>query len=364
MTVSFYTLANQYVRELVPYQPGKPIKELERELGISAAIKLASNENPLGISQHALNAIQLALTDSHIYPDGAYYELKNALSHFLNIAPNCITVGNGSENILELIVKAYLARGDCAVISEYAFLTIPILISSYGATMRVAKAEHYGHDVNAMVDLIDDNTRVLFLVNPNNPTGTYVNEAQFAWLMQHVPSRVLVVVDEAYLEYIDEPDYPNAAAYLSQYPNLIISRTFSKVYGMAALRLGYAISSPEVTDILNRARLPFNVNSSAAVAGIAALEDQTHVEKTVALNKQGLHMLSEGVKALGVNYIPSVANFLTIEVNDAMNVYKQLLQEGVIVRPLGAYNLPHHLRVSTGTIAQNERFLIALSRCL
>lgn len=362
MTVNFHSLANQHIQQLVPYQPGKPIKELERELGIYSSIKLASNENPLGASELALAAARTALLDSHIYPDGAYYELKTALSAFLNISSDCITVGNGSDNLLEFIVKSYLAPHDNAVLSEYAFLTIPILISSYGATLKVAASMNYGHDVNAMLSLIDDKTRILFLVNPNNPTGTYVNDEQFRFLMEHVPSHVLVVVDEAYHEYIDKVDYPAVQTYLARYPNLIITRTFSKVYGLAGLRLGYALSSPEIADILNRARLPFNVNSVAASAGIVALQDQAHVQKTVVLNQQGLNFLSNEVTKMGLSYIPSVANFLTIDVHDGLAVYKKLLHEGVIVRPLQAYNMSRHIRVSTGTEEQNHRFIQALSR--
>jgi len=364
MNVNFQVLANQHVRQLVPYQPGKPIKELERELGVSSSIKLASNENPLGASPHALLAAKEALLQAHIYPDGAYYELKQELSDFLSIPQSCITVGNGSENILELIVKSYLAHGDTAVVSEYAFLTIPILVESFGALLNVAPAFFYGHDIEAMLNCIDKKTRIVFVVNPNNPTGTYNNDAQFRYLMEHVPSHILVVVDEAYHDYIDKDDYPDVQSYLTHYPNLIVTRTFSKVYGLAGLRLGYALSSPDIANILNRARLPFNVNSIAASAGIAALKDQEHVAKTVALNRLGLSMLTEGVANLGLSFIPSIANFLTINVKDAMPVYNKLLQEGVIVRPLNAYKMPEFIRITSGTEAENIRFLDALAKCI
>lgn len=363
-TIDFRALANRHVEHLVPYQPGKPLEELGRELGIYSAVKLASNENPLGVSEKAITAAKEAIFRTDLYPDGGYYELKKTLSAFLNIPATCITVGNGSENILELIAKSYLAPGDAAVVSEYVFLTIPILISSYGATLRVAKALSFGSNVEAMVDAIDDKTRVLFLVNPNNPTGTYTSDAEFQYLMDRVPAHVLVVVDEAYIEYIEKDDYPNAIKYLARYPNLIISRTFSKAYGMAGMRLGYAVSSLEIADILNRARLPFNVNSVAASAGIAALSDHEHLQKTIALNKRVLAKLLEGIRKLGLPYIPSVANFLTIDVGDGVSVYEKLLRQGVIVRPLKAYNLPCHIRVSTGTEEQNHRFLEALPHCL
>lgn len=364
MTVDFKTLANIGVRNLTPYQPGKPIEELERELGITSSIKMASNENPLGPSPNAILATQHALQNAHIYPDGGCFELKQALAQFLKVNHDQITVGNGSENILELIVKAYLHRDDKAVISQYAFLTIPILIQSYGSHATVVPARAWGHDVDAMIKAIDDKTRILFLVNPNNPTGTYTREADFVRLMQSVPSNVLVVVDEAYADYIDCEDYPKTLTYLNQYPNLVITRTFSKVYGLAALRLGYSISSPDIADILNRARLPFNVNTIASKAACAAILDQTHVANSIALNIAGMDQLQMGFKRLNLNYIPSICNFITVDVGDASHIYQQLLHEGVIVRPLNAYGLSHHIRVTIGTQQQNERFLSSIEKVM
>ncbi len=364
MKPDFRSLANNSIRTLTPYQPGKPIEELERELGITSSIKLASNENPLGPSPKAILAAQQALLNAHIYPDGGCFELKQALSAFLSVQPAQITIGNGSENILELIVKAYLQQGDTSVISQYAFLTIPILIQSYGAQAIVVPGLNWGHDVPAMIKAIDKKTRVLFLVNPNNPTGTYTNEKDFRLLMESVPSHILIVVDEAYSEYIAEPDYPDAQKYLAQYPNLVITRTFSKAYGLAALRLGYAVSSPEIADVLNRARLPFNVNTIAAKAACAALNDHEHVKKTVLLNQQGMRQLKQGLQILGLSYIPSIGNFITIDVNAAATVYQQLLYEGIIVRPLTAYGMPQHIRVTVGTLEQNERFLAAMHKLL
>ena len=363
MKHDFRELANHSIRHLTPYQPGKPIEEVERELGITSSIKLASNENPLGTSERVLKAAQLALTNMHIYPDGGQYELKQALSSFLNVSPEQITVGNGSENILELIVKSYLHSTSSAVISEYAFLTIEILIKASGAMLNVAKATQWGHDVDNMLNAIDDNTRVIFLVNPNNPTGTYTHRADFERFLNTIPPHIIVVIDEAYSEYIDRVDYPLALSYLEKYPNLIITRTFSKVYGLAALRLGYAVSSPEIADILNRARLPFNVNSIVAKAGVAALQDQDHVAQSVALNTVGMQQLEAGLKQIGMSYIPSIGNFITIDVDNGKAVYQQLLLEGVIVRPLHAYNMPRHIRVTIGTHEQNERFLKALKKC-
>lgn len=360
--IDYRSLANSSVRNLTPYQPGKPIEELERELGITSSIKLASNENPLGTSSKALIAAEQALQQSHIYPDGSYYELKQTLSTFLSVQSEQITVGNGSENILELIVKAYLHKDDSAVISQFAFLTIPILISSYGVRINAAAATNWGHDVSAMIKAIDEKTRVLFLVNPNNPTGTYTNDKDFRTLMESVPPHILVVVDEAYYEYISNTDYPDTQKYLAHYPNLIITRTFSKIYGLAALRLGYAISSPEIADILKRARLPFNVNTIAAKAACAALDDQEHVKKSVELNQKGMRQLEDGLRKLKLKYIPSIGNFITVDVNDAGIIYQQLLYDGVIVRPLKAYDMPKHIRVTVGTYEQNERFLEAIRK--
>ncbi len=364
MKIDFRLLAKSSVSHLTPYQPGKPIEELERELGITSSIKLASNENPLGASQKVFAAAQDALLKAHFYPDGGCFELKQTLSQFLSVQPEQLTIGNGSENILELIIKAYLDKEDSAIISEYAFLTIPLLLQSYGVKTKVVPAQQWGHDIQAMIRAIDETTRVLFLVNPNNPTGTYTTEKEFNELIRSVPPHVLIVVDEAYSEYITESDYPNALAYLSQYPNMIITRTFSKVYGLAALRLGYAISSPEIADILNRARLPFNVNMIAAKAACAALADQEHVKKTILLNQEGKQQMQEGLQKLGLTFIPSIGNFLTIDVNDGGKIYEKLLHEGVIIRPLKAYGMPRHTRVTIGTVEQNERFLSAIHKVM
>lgn len=360
----FRELANPSVRDLTPYQPGKPVEELERELGILSSIKLASNENPLGPSQHAIQAAQHALQNMHIYPDGSCYELKQALAKFLSVQTEQITVGNGSENILELIIKAYLHKGDTAVISQHAFLTIPILLQSYGVVAKVVPAKNWGHDVDGMIKAIDYKTRVLFLVNPNNPTGTYTNKSEFEKLMTAVPPHTLVVVDEAYSEYIASNDYPDALSYLPHYPNLIITRTFSKVYGLAALRLGYSVSSLEIADILNRARLPFNVNAIAAKAACAALLDQKHVKNSIELNQQGMQQLEQGLRKLSLDFIPSIGNFITVDVHDATLVYQKLLHEGVIVRPLTAYGMPKHIRVTIGTFEQNQRFLHSIGKVL
>jgi histidinol-phosphate aminotransferase len=363
--IDFRLLANHNIRNIIPYQPGKPIEEVERELGIFSVIKLASNENPLGPSPLAILAAEKMLKKSHLYPDGGCYEIKQTLAQFLKINPTQLIVGNGSENILELIAKTYLTEKSAAVISQYAFLTIQLLIKSYGAKMHTVPAKNFCHDIQSMIQAVDDQTRIIFIVNPNNPTGTYTNADDMLLLLNSVPSNVLIVVDEAYHEYIDQPDYLNLLPLLNQYPNLIITRTFSKAYGLAGMRLGYSISSPDIADMLNRARLPFNVNSVAAHAACAALLDQDHIKKTVKLNALGMNYLTEELTKLNVAYIPSLGNFITIDVRqNSMDVYQKLLYQGVIVRPLGAYDMTTHLRVTIGTLEENEKFLRALREVL
>lgn len=363
-TIDYRSLANPALHGLTPYQPGKPLAELERELGITSAIKLASNENPLGASPKALAAAKAALAATHIYPDGGCYELKQALAAYLDVEASQLTIGNGSENILELIVKAYLHRNDNAVISEFAFLTIPLLLQSYGVTANVAKAVNWSHDVDHLLAAINEKTRVLFVVNPNNPTGTFINQLQFERLLKNTPPHIIIVIDEAYVEYISNPDFPKTLSYLTQYPNLIITRTFSKAFGLAALRLGFAISSPEIADMLNRARLPFNVNHIAASAACAALSDQVHLQKSIELNLLGMQQMTTALHELQIPFIPSLGNFITIQVHDAKTVYEKLLLKGVIVRPLHAYHMPQHIRVTIGLPAENARFLAAIQEVI
>jgi histidinol-phosphate aminotransferase len=365
MEVDFHLLANSSIRNLIPYQPGKPIEEVERELGIKSAIKLASNENPLGPCPSAILAAQKAMSKMHLYPDGGCYALKQALAEFLHIQPTQLTIGNGSENVLEMIVKSYLTAGSSAVISQYAFLTIPLLIKSYGADIINVPANNFCHDIPKMIEAVRADTRIIFIVNPNNPTGTYVTAAELLLLLNSIPSQVLVVLDEAYHEYIEKNDYPNSLELLKQFPNLIVTRTFSKAYGLAALRLGYAVSSPKIADVLNRARLPFNVNTIATYAAQAALGDQDHIKKSVELNKNGIAQLEAGLKKLEIKFIPSLGNFITIDVEkNAVDIYQKLLYQGIIVRPLNAYDMPTFLRVTVGTVEQNDMFLKALQTVL
>jgi histidinol-phosphate aminotransferase len=359
------------VRALTPYAPGKPIAELEREYGVSDIIKLASNENPLGPSPLALEAARAALADIALYPDGAGFELKAALARKHEIGMNCITLGNGSNDVLDLVARAFLTSGSEAVYDEHAFAVYPIATQAVGATGRVTKAHdgsrgpRYGHDLEAMRAAVNARTRVVFIANPNNPTGTWLPATQLEAFIRDLPEQVVVVVDEAYVEYVDEADYSDASRWLSRYPNLIVTRTFSKAYALAGLRAGYALSHPDVADLLNRVRQPFNLNSVAQAAARAALDDTAHLAAAIQVNRDGMRQLTAACEKLGLDYIPSVGNFICIDVGRPGGaVYEGLLRAGVIVRPVANYGLPNHLRVTIGTIEQNARFIAALTRVL
>jgi len=360
MTLDVYRLATPGIRGLTPYVPGKPVEELERELGIDSAIKLASNENPLGPSPRALAAIREALPDVARYPDGGGYSLKRMLADRLGVTSGQITLGNGSSDVIEFAARIFVAPGDSVVFSQHAFAMYPIVTQAIGARAIEVTARDWGHDLDAMAQAVADDTRLVFITNPNNPTGTWFDRIALRRFMERVPQRVIVVLDEAYFEYVEHPDYPDGLTLLAEFPNLIVARTFSKVYGLAGLRVGYSVSSPEIADLLNRIRPPFNVNSLAQAAAQAALSDTEHLEKTVALNREGLRQLTEGCRSLGLGFIPSVGNFVCIEAGDAARVNESLLRQGVIVRPIGNYGMPRHLRVTVGLPDENERCLAAL----
>jgi len=368
----FLKLAVPGVQTIKPYQPGKPVEELERDLGISNAIKLASNENPLGPSAQAVKAAQAVIADVNFYPDGAGHKLSKALAEMHKLDPACITLGNGSNDILELIGRAFLAPCYSAVYSEYSFAVYPLVVQAVGAEARVAKAlpaDHshmpYGHDLKAIGQQINQSTRVVFIANPNNPTGTWFEPEELDAFLKSVADDVLIVLDEAYFEYMPDDLKPNTQVLLNQYRNLIITRTFSKIYGLAGLRIGYSLSHPDVADILNRVRQPFNTNMLAQAAALAAIDDTTHVAESARLNTQGLQQYVDAFDELGLNYIPSIANFIAVNVNrDAMPVYEALLREGVIVRPVANYNMPEHLRITVGTQEQNIRVINALGKIL
>jgi len=367
----FTTLAVPGVQALRPYEPGKPVETLERELGIREAVKLASNENPLGPSPRAVEALRNALGNLHIYPDGNGFALKQALAERHGVTPAQVTLGNGSNEILELVARTWLAPGRNAVYSRHAFAVYPLVVQAVSAEGRAAQArpsdsdQPYGHDLDAMAALVDAGTRVVFVANPNNPTGTWLTAEALERFVARIPAETLVVVDEAYAEYVEGTDYPDTTQWLQRFPNLLVTRTFSKIHGLAGLRLGYSVSSTVVAELLNRVRQPFNVNALAQVAGLAALGDTAHVAESVRVNSAGLRQVEAGLRERGLDFIPSVGNFLTFDVREAPGpVYERLLRQGVIVRPVANYGLPTHLRVTIGTPTENERFLKALDAVL
>lgn len=371
MANRFERLAAPGVRRLMPYVPGKPPEQLERELGIRDSIKLASNENPLGPGPLARRALADAIAGIGMYPDGSGHELRARLAAKHGVALEQVTLGNGSNDILVLLAETFLTPELEAVYSQYAFAVYPIAVQAAGAGARIAKAhppDHrmpLGHDSAAILAGIGPRTRVVFLANPNNPTGTWLDERELETLLRAIPGEVIVVLDEAYHEYSAEHGVPDGTRWLARHPNLVVVRTFSKAYGLAGLRVGYALSDPDVADLLNRVRQPFNVSVPALAAAAAALDDHAHLEATLVLNRAGIARLTEGLAALGLKVAPSAANFVLVDLGRPAAPVSELLQrEGVIVRPVANYGLPNHLRITTGTAAQNERLLAAMSRAL
>lgn len=361
MTCDPVILAVPGVRGLVPYQPGKPIEELEREFGLSGVIKLASNENPYGPSPKARAAAAAALGQVERYPDGGAFTLKRALAARLGVAESQITLGNGSNDVLELIARTFLSPGETALCDQYAFAAYPISVRGIGAQMIMVPAKQYAHDLDAMKQALGPAVRMIFLANPNNPTGTWFTQEALLDFLAVVPRSTIVVLDEAYFEYVTQSEYPDGRLLLAQHPQLIVVRTFSKVHGLAGLRVGYALSAAPLAELMNRLRQPFNVNSVAQAAAVAALEDEAYVEKMVAVNEEGREGLARAVQGLGFSILPSVGNFLCIEVPDGSRIYQELLPHGVIVRPLGPYNMPRHVRVTVGRPEENARFVRAFA---
>lgn len=365
MSCDFIALANPGVQKLSPYEPGKPVEALQRELGIESVIKLASNENPLGPGRRAVAAARAALEQVHRYPDGSGHELKAALAEKLAVHAAQLTLGNGSNDVLELLARAWLRPGDEVIFSEYAFAVYPLVTLACSATPVVVPSDNYGHDLAAMAAAVTERTRIIFVANPNNPTGTWLEAGDLDRFLSEVPEHVLVVLDEAYCEYVESERYPNGLDRLVAYPNLVVTRTFSKIHGLAGLRVGYAISGEDIADVLNRVRQPFNCNAVALAAARAALADDRHVELSRQENTAGLAQLAEGLDQLGLAYIPSAANFIAFDCGGSAGpVYQALLREGVIVRPLAGYGMPDHLRVSAGLAEENERFLRAMERVM
>ena len=352
-----------HVRGIAPYQPGKPISELARELGLNEAdiVKLASNENPLGPSPLALAAAQDALFGMALYPDGAGFALKTKLSAKLGVAANQIVLGNGSNDVLDMAARAFLSAGTSSIYAQHAFAVYPIATQTVGAQGIAVAAKDYGHDLAAMRAAIRDDTRVLWIANPNNPTGTFLPWTEIEAFLDTVPPQVLVVLDEAYGEYLPPAERCDTAAWLARFPNLLVSRTFSKAYGLAGLRVGYGLGNAAVIDMLNRVRHPFNVNAPALAAAEAALGDVEFLECGYALNVAGMAQLVAGLAEMNIETVPSKGNFLLAKVGDAVRINSELLKRGVIVRPVANYGLPEFLRVSIGLAGQNARFLDALS---
>ncbi len=348
------------ILSLSPYQGGKPISELQRELGLERVIKLASNENPLGVGLKALEAMKNAASEAGRYPDGNGFKLKQAISEHLSVSAESVTLGNGSNDILELVARAYVCNASHEVIfSRYAFVVYPLVTQALGATAVVTPDNEFGHDLDAMLASITDNTKLVFIANPNNPTGTLLSDSAIYAFLSKVPSSVIVVLDQAYVEYLDTSD--RTIEWLNEFDNLLITRTFSKAYGLAGLRVGYSISSAKIADYLNRIRQPFNVNNIAQSAAIAALADKEFLVRSVTANTNGLSQLSQGFDRLGLSYIPSSANFVSVKVTDAGVIYQKLLEKGFIVRLV---EIKDYLRVSVGTKNENEEFLDALKLVL
>jgi histidinol-phosphate aminotransferase len=358
--------ALDYVRAIAPYQAGKPIEELAREHGLApeSIVKLASNENPLGVPASARAAMAAAMGDLGRYPDSNGFALKAALGARFGVPAEWITLGNGSNDILELAAAAFLAPGRSCVYAQYSFAVYPLATQARGARAIVVPARDFGHDLDAMLAAICADTRLMYVANPNNPTGTFIAAPAMERFLARVPGNVVVVLDEAYNEYLPPADRFDSTAWVQRFPNLLVSRTFSKAYGLAGLRVGYGLAQPELTDLLNRVRQPFNVNALAQAAALAALGDQAFLQQSYELNRAGLQELESAFTRLGLAYVPSRANFVLVKVGPAARVYQELLKRGVIVRPVANYNLPEWLRVSVGLPEENARFLAALPAAL
>ena len=370
--VDFTRIATPGVSGLTPYQPGKPVEALERELGLDNIVKLASNENPLGPSPLAVEAAGKVIAGINIYPDDIGFRLRHRLAEKYQVATDCITLGSGSSDVIDMVVRSFLGPGRNAVFSEHSFAMYPIYTQASGAQGKVAAAfpaDHpempYGHDLDAMLALVDENTRVVFIANPNNPTGTWLTSDSLRTFIEKVPGDVVIVLDEAYTEYVTEPEYPDGIQWLADFPNLIVTRTFSKIYGLAGLRVGYGVCSTELASVINRVRHPFNVNSAGLAAAEAALDDQDFLKASVANNQAGLKQLMGASTEMGLSFIPSVGNFLCINMGQSgAELFDALLRQGVIVRPVGNYQLPDYLRVTVGTAAENQSFIVALKKVL
>lgn len=355
-----------HLKDLPVYQPGRPIEEVARQYGLDPdrIVKLASNENPLGPSPRAREALQRVLETVHLYPDGHAFALRQRLAAKLGVTPEHLVFGNGSNELLEFIGHVLLEPGVDVVVSQYCFAVYPLVTRMFGANLVTVPARNHAHDLAAMRAAITPRTRVVFLANPNNPTGTWAPAAELRAFVESIPPTVLVVLDEAYIEFLEDPPDFLPDLRTGARPNLLLLRTFSKIYGLAGLRVGYGIGVPALIAALEKVRQPFNLNRLAQVAALAALDDEEHVQRTRRNNRQGLEQLQAGCRELGLPYIPSAANFLLVRVGDGATVFEALQRQGVIVRPMGAYDLPEWIRISVGTPEENARCLEALQKVL
>jgi len=359
-----------YVRAIAPYQGGKPIAEVAREFGLDEAkiIKLASNENPLGMPESAKQAMLKAVADIARYPDANGFDLKAAITAKYDVPQDWVTLGNGSNDILELAAHAFVQPGHAVVYAQYSFAVYPLATQAVGGRAIVVPAKNYGHDLSAMAKAVTADTKLVFIANPNNPTGTFIPAAEIEAFLKLVPPQVVVVLDEAYNEFLAPELQYESTVWVRQYPNLLVSRTMSKAYGLAGLRVGFGIAQPAITDLLNRIRQPFNVNSMAQAAAVAALNDMAFLQRSAQVNAAGYRQLTQAFDALQLEYVPSFGNFVLVKVGHedsaGARVNLALLQQGVIVRPVGNYGLPQWLRISIGLPEENEAFIDALQNAL
>lgn len=363
MDYNTISIAEKKIEGLSIFKPGKPIKEVEIEFNITNVIKLASNENPIGPSNFAIEVIKKSLKDLRLYPDGNSSLLKEKLANIHKINCDQITLGNGSEEVMNLIANIFTKKNDDIIISQNEFITYSLIAKKVGANSIAVPTKNWAYDLDEMLQSITPRTRLIFIANPKNPTGTRVNIGNLIKFLNAVPQRVLVVLDEAYFEYVQEKDHPNGVSLIENYPNLIVTRTFSKIYGLANLRIGYSISNPLIASLLNRVRMPFNINGLAQVAAEAALNDKEHIKSSLKVYQMGKKQIQDGLININLPYLPSFCNFITIELNKPSNfLYNELLSEGIIVRPLEIYGMPNHLRITIGTYKQNERFIKTLTK--
>jgi histidinol-phosphate aminotransferase len=362
MTIDSY--ANRFVCDLIAYEPGKPIDETARELGLdpSQIVKVASNENPLGPSPMAKAAMREAIEEAHIYPDGGGFRLRTAVAESLGLSMRHIVIGNGSNEIIELLCHTFLNRQTSLVAAEHAFVVYKLMATLFGANYIEVPDPGFVHDLDGMADAIDENTRLVFVANPNNPTGTMVDQAAIDRFINRLPEHVIAVFDEAYIEFPDNP--PDTIRYVREGRNVCVLRTFSKLHGLAGTRVGYGIAPPHLADLLQKARQPFNVNAIAQAAAIAAIGDRDHIAATLRVNREGMSFYQDAFARRGIEFVPSHANFLLVKTGNGDRVFREMLAQGVIVRAMSGYKLPGWVRISIGTMPQNQRCLEVLDAVL